>query len=707
MASNSKDLHRVIDDQKREILRLNKCISELIIPGEQSNGSTQLLSGTDCNEDTPTHAESQLASTEIDLAFPALMRGLTTKQDVKAVASLCRTIVGDDAKIWQPLLKTFFELVLSTRDDLSPEIAALERTLPEDWFHEPWYLAYVQYTGVENEEVEGDFDTFRRILPYIRNDLGFQNLCLLPHYQSPMADGGYDVSDYRVRDSLGGADAFSRFMDDARALGMRVATDAVFNHTSTEHAWFQQAVAGDERYIRYYVQRNGREKIDEWDRDGDVVCQYRDPDGTLTERTVVFPDVDRTHGLWVEINGKTFQFYRTFFPFQVDLNLRNADVLVELLRILADEVKLGVLAKRTDAVVHWVKKPGSASDGLEETHALQALFKRFLKHLHRRAVVMPEAVRDAASAATYAGARVTMNGEDCAEEGDAILAFDMQGALRETTLLQSVAPFWRKTFDADVLHEKSVWVNVLEHHDEMYLGFFCREVRRWIADYVQSRNGYVFKNGMSAGGRMADCLDGDARRIATAVFMLYMAHGAPMVYAGLEVCAGNAWRHAQARKGKRKKIFERVGVYVDDKSCFDGRELHRGTLVRSDLMRAAACDAPVVTAVRRLNRLYGRCAWMRHTAVAVDCDDLGVFCGGRGTGRVLCVGNLTGVDKSVRVPLGQAERALGISDDDWTGGFEDLLTGGDVDVLKCESANCVEIRVAAFEHFIVCARGCA
>lgn len=705
-------LHRIIEEQRHEIKHLKKCLADLSTDNHSNSSNltnilpevrdkTNLQTASLLTADLPDTAKDR----NIGVAFPALFRGLTTKQDIHDVELLCRRIMGDNNSMWGPLLTAFFDELVAARSRLPSEVLTLERSVPEDWFRQPWYLAYVQYAGVDSIDRPGDFDSLRRLLPYIRHRLGFRNLCILPHYESPMADGGYDISSYTVRNSLGGSSAFMRFMRDARSLGMRIATEAVFNHTSTEHAWFQNAIKGDLRYLRYYIQRNGREKIAEWDDDGEIICQYRDIDGSITERAIVFPDIDRTHGLWVEINGRTYQFYRSFYPFQVDLNLQNVDVITEHFRTLAEDVRAGVLGKRLDAAAHWIKKPGTAADGLDECHAVQALLKSFMRHLHRRAVIMPEVVRDAQTVATYSGIPTVIRGTHCASEGDAIFSFEMQAALREAVYLQSVAPFWRRTFETEEMcHGQCVWINILEHHDDIYLGFYPAEIRRWFADYIRSHNGILYRNDLSAGGRLADGVCNDVRRLATAILLLYLAPGAPMVYYGTEIGICSQWAHAQAQAKRSKQVFDRLGVYVDRDACFDGRELHRGPIPRAELEGAVDRGHDAVCLVRRLNELWTEAAWMTARLQPVDCQDIGVLCGikCRDAVSVLCMANLTPLVKVMTLPIVQVEHTLHINegnDAEEFRSFVDILGGRDIR-LRC-GLSTVEITIEPYERAII------
>src|SRR6478736_77788 len=91
-------------------------------------------------------------------------------------------------------------------------------------------------------------------LPYIRG-LGVDCIWLLPFYPSPLRDDGYDIADfYDIHPDYGTLEDFKVFLDHAHALGLRVITDLVMNHTSDQHPWFQEARRDrDSPYRDYYV----------------------------------------------------------------------------------------------------------------------------------------------------------------------------------------------------------------------------------------------------------------------------------------------------------------------------------------------------------------------------------------------------------------------------------------------------------------------
>ncbi|GAA2784964.1 hypothetical protein GCM10020219_065570 [Nonomuraea dietziae] len=70
--------------------------------------------------------------------------------------------------------------------------------------------------------------------------LGVDCLWLLPLYESPLRDGGYDISDYgKILPDFGDLGDFVQLIESAHARGIRIITDLVMNHTSDMHPWFQ------------------------------------------------------------------------------------------------------------------------------------------------------------------------------------------------------------------------------------------------------------------------------------------------------------------------------------------------------------------------------------------------------------------------------------------------------------------------------------
>src|SRR5580765_5279910 len=116
-------------------------------------------------------------------------------------------------------------------------------TDPTWWRSAVIYQVYPRSFADGNGDGTGDLAGLRARLPYLR-DLGVDAVWFTPWYPSPMADGGYDVADYRDIDPMFGTLAEAeQLIDEAAALDIRVIVDVVPNHCSDRHAWFQRALA--------------------------------------------------------------------------------------------------------------------------------------------------------------------------------------------------------------------------------------------------------------------------------------------------------------------------------------------------------------------------------------------------------------------------------------------------------------------------------
>jgi len=130
----------------------------------------------------------------------------------------------------------------------------------------PWwrdaviYEVYIRSFADGDGDGVGDIAGIRARLPYLAG-LGVHGIWITPWYRSPMADGGYDVADYREIDPLFGTVEEARaLIAEAHALGLRVIVDIVPNHTSSAHPWFRAALEaprGSHERARYHF-RDGR-----------------------------------------------------------------------------------------------------------------------------------------------------------------------------------------------------------------------------------------------------------------------------------------------------------------------------------------------------------------------------------------------------------------------------------------------------------------
>lgn len=562
----------------------------------------------------------------------------------------------------------YWRAVARARTAQSPEITAWLQTVPADWYNNPSYELYVQYFGSETSVTPGTFESTANMLGYL-DWAGFRNVSIRPHYESSRLDGGYDVHDYVPAADLGGASGFAALMQEAREHGTRVIVDFPGNHTSTSHPWFRGLQEGDPRYRDHYVILDDWVKTGEREARGDIFAQYRNiQTGEEWEELLIFPDVKRDHFIKISIDGEEHQVFHTFYPFQVDLNLRNPEVLEAQFDIIGDMLNQGVMGIRMDAMAHWIKKPGTPTDGFLETHAVQALFKSFILDVSPKAIVVPEVVRNSKEAARYLQdaellGRLEAAGalENSARtlEGDAIYNFEHQGALLEALYFQTSAPLWERIFSQPRLPDGAVQLNYQRHHDEAYVGFLRDTNWQWLREYFGEKGGVVYKNGMSVGGRQAPMLNENPSRIATGYFVQYMLDGAPAVYYGDEIGAVNNVAHAQTEARRVQEGFRELGIPINDANAFDPRQLHRGITTSAEFAEAIENGNETLLTVRRLNQLWTERPTVRSNRISeLTNGNDGVFSFVKTVddgSDVPLVGfaNLTNEPLTVRVPLGE------------------------------------------------------
>lgn len=628
---------------------------------------------------------------------------LTTATDLETIVQLCRQLTRRERDA-DAVLVTFFNFLAEAHQNIQEQkladghtLAETIESMPADWYQEPWYYIYVQYFGTD-EAGKGSFDQLIKMLDYL-DALGIKNIYMLPHYETPGGDAGYDISAYEPAKTFGGKAAFQRFMDQALARGFRVATDLVFNHCSVEHDWFQQALAGSSHYYDYFLKCPsswGQLPIEDMlrDEEGDLYLYLPEKDAqgnsVISKRILIFPDVDQT--LWlsqkVEKLQKEVLFYREFYPFQVDMDIQQPQVVRELFKFLAEEMAMGIVGKRTDAIAHWVKAPGTTAKNLPPTYALQKLIKQFLKHINPKAIILPEVVTTSKELKEYAGEATYINGHRTTTGGDALLDFQMQGMLREMLYFQKTTPFWTQVFDlGPVGQNTSVALIPIEHHDETYMGFIqeIEAMRAYLSgnyiylddqhQYQEAPRGIIYKNGMSAGARYADALNRDHRRIANAFFCLYLMPGTPVIYYGTEIGAPNQWPQMDERQKEQYQTLlhllgsDRVGPgkAVTFEQCKDPRELQRGTIPARSFYEALDQNYPAAEIIQKLNILRKQHTALRSLHIApVDTYDERLLAmlrfpeGPEGNGNFpfLALSNLSEQDLTAKIPFVQLQNHL-------------------------------------------------
>ncbi len=200
----------------------------------------------------------------------------------------------------------------------------------------------------------GDLQGIIHRLDYLC-DLGVDVLWLSPVYDSPNADNGYDIRDYKkIMQEFGTMDDFDMLLEKAHQKGLKIMMDLVVNHTSDEHAWFTQSRESRENmYREYYIWRQGQPSGLEPNNWGSCF----------------------SGSAW-QYDEKTEMFYlHLFSKKQPDLNWENAQLRQSIYEMMRWWCEKGVDGFRMD-VINMISKDTEFPDG--ETK--QGLFGDFSPH---------------------------------------------------------------------------------------------------------------------------------------------------------------------------------------------------------------------------------------------------------------------------------------------------------------------------------------
>ena len=196
------------------------------------------------------------------------------------------------------------------------------------------YQIYPRSFQDSNGDGIGDLAGIAARLGYVA-DLGVDAIWISPIYPSPMADFGYDVSDYcGVHPMFGTLADFERLVEDAHRRGLKVILDFVPNHSSDQHPWFVESRSSRENPKRdWYIWRDPK------------------PDGSVPNNWV--SNFGGSAWQWDETTGQ--YYYHAFLREQPDLNWRNPDLREAMHEVLRFWMDRGVDGFRVDVIWHMIK----------------------------------------------------------------------------------------------------------------------------------------------------------------------------------------------------------------------------------------------------------------------------------------------------------------------------------------------------------------
>lgn len=205
------------------------------------------------------------------------------------------------------------------------------------WWHDKVaYQIYPKSFMDSNGDGIGDLRGIISKLDYLK-ELGIDIVWISPIYQSPFVDQGYDISDYyRIAPEFGTMEDFEELLAEAKKRDMYIVMDLVINHCSSEHEWFQKALADpDGEYAEYFYFEKGK--------DGNPPSNYRSYFGGST---------------WEPVPGTDKYYLHMFAKEQPDLNWNNPKVKRELFDMVNWWLDKGLAGFRVDAIIN-IKKDTS------------------------------------------------------------------------------------------------------------------------------------------------------------------------------------------------------------------------------------------------------------------------------------------------------------------------------------------------------------
>ena len=501
----------------------------------------------------------------------------------KELKNSIENVYGKDATedIYNNLIKHAKTAINNRSQELKQQ--DLERN--SDWYkNEIIYMFYVDQFGVVKPESNNTFLDAKEMLDYLE-DLGVTTLYLLPFADSPMSDAGFDVKNPRtVRKDLGGLKELEQFITKAKTKGFKIKADLVLNHLSDQHEWFQKLLNGDESYLNYFIISNYLpDYIKYQDEKLGTVVEYTDKNGIKSKRRLIFPENTENHYRKISVNGKDYYVYHTFYPFQLDINWENPNVLYYMLDTISAWANLGIDIFRMDAIPYLSKENGTNAENQPKTHSIINILSNYLQLTASSSVIQVEACQYPKDIIPYFGKdrdvdiSIENNTKQLIRTSEAQIAYNFPNmdAIWASLVTKDKKYFIDNYKKLPNSPQSATWGNFLRVHDELTLEMVSPEVRNLIFEDLEPK-GANFRNGFGVSGRLANFLDKNPNRIQEAFGILFSIPGIPIIYYGDEVGVTNNFEYAQQSAQKRKN----KNKYLKLLSVFDSRDINRGNVTK-------------------------------------------------------------------------------------------------------------------------------
>jgi maltose alpha-D-glucosyltransferase/alpha-amylase len=377
----------------------------------------------------------------------------------------------------------------------------------DNWFKSAvFYELYVRSFNDSNADGYGDFRGLTDRLDYLEW-LGIDCIWMLPFYQSPLRDGGYDISDfYSILPEYGNLNDFMEFLDAAHERNIRVVADFVVNHTSDEHPWFQESRDPGSPKRDWYV--------------------WSDTDEQYSDARIIFVDTEKSNWTWDEEAG-AFYWHR-FFSHQPDLNYANEEVQEQMLAALRFWLDLGLDGFRLDAVPYLFEDEGTICENLPATHEFLKRVRAEVDKAYENIVLLAEANQWPEDVVEYFG-----DGDEC----HMCFHFPLMPRMFMAARRQVRYPIVEILERTPQIPENCQWGIFLRNHDELTLEMVTDEERDYM--YMEYAKDPRMKLNLGIRRRLAPLLENSRDQTELFHAMLLSLPGTPIIYYGDEVGMGD------------------------------------------------------------------------------------------------------------------------------------------------------------------------
>jgi maltose alpha-D-glucosyltransferase/alpha-amylase len=359
-----------------------------------------------------------------------------------------------------------------------------------------------------NNDGMGDFKGVTVKLDYVK-ELGVNTIWLMPFYPSPLRDDGYDISEYEdVHPQYGTLDDFREMLAEAHKRGLRVITELVINHTSSDHPWFKAArlapPGSPER--NFYV--------------------WSDTDQIYQGTRIIFTDTETSNWTWDPI-AKQYYWHR-FFSHQPDLNFDNPAVMEAIFRTMRFWLDMGVDGFRLDAIPYLVERDGTSNENLPETHAVIKRLRAAIDAQYKNRFLLAEANMWPEDVREYFG-----DGDEC----HMAYHFPLMPRMYMAIAQEDRHPIVEIMAQTPDIPEGCQWAIFLRNHDELTLEMVTSKER----DYMYTMYAADMRARINLGirRRLAPLMENDLDRVKLMNGMLLSMPGSPIIYYGDEIGMGD------------------------------------------------------------------------------------------------------------------------------------------------------------------------